>query len=135
MPKLSDLINNFGIDLQKIKGLEMSLFTRLIVSTMWQHMRCTSFVFDHLNPENKLTKSRLTTFYNLIGYCFYLPTYFIGPLILYSDFGPYVSMLWEKDRVIYEDGLRIGLQKKFTSWVFLSGWIHLTVKAHFLFLI
>ncbi|XP_054257791.1 protein-cysteine N-palmitoyltransferase Rasp-like isoform X2 [Macrosteles quadrilineatus] len=114
--------------LWKIKGREMSLFTRLVVSTMWQHMRCTSFVFDHLNPENKLTKSRLITFYNLIGYCFYLPTYFIGPLILYSDFGPYMYHSFKK-LTLRRIGLLVLNSLRFLFWAAV-----LEISLHFLYI-
>ncbi|XP_049828003.1 protein-cysteine N-palmitoyltransferase Rasp isoform X3 [Schistocerca gregaria] len=50
----------------------------------WTHMRCLSFTLDKVNEVNYTADLRNCI--NLLGYCFYLPTLFMGPLILYEVF-------------------------------------------------
>lgn len=49
----------------------------LSVSISWINLKCTSFYLENMNSLN---------FLNLLTYCFYPPTIFTGPFILYEDF-------------------------------------------------
>ncbi|XP_069686211.1 protein-cysteine N-palmitoyltransferase Rasp-like [Periplaneta americana] len=66
----------------------MSLFYdqhyMLTISSAWIYMRSQSFCLDRL-MSNKVSVS-VAELVLLLGYCFYLPMLFLGPLVLFEEF-------------------------------------------------
>ncbi|XP_054258026.1 protein-cysteine N-palmitoyltransferase Rasp-like [Macrosteles quadrilineatus] len=82
-------------------GRDDQQYTMMVVSTTWLHLHCTSYSLEALSSH----KHNLgwSSFYDLLGYSLYFPTYFLGPFIIYSDFGPHMYRpfkRWTKNRVL-----------------------------------
>uniref|UniRef100_A0A1B6EDN9 Protein-cysteine N-palmitoyltransferase Rasp n=1 Tax=Clastoptera arizonana TaxID=38151 RepID=A0A1B6EDN9_9HEMI len=66
----------------------------MVVSNGWMHLRCSSFCFDFI--KNSKQKANWKDLITMLGYCFYLPVFFIGPIILYEDFSKAMMLPFEK---------------------------------------
>lgn len=90
----------------------------------WTHMRCLSFTLDKVVEVNYTIDVRNCI--NLLGYCFYLPTLFMGPLILYEAFHEGVSSTVTLTRThIMKLSLKI---LRFVFWLLLTDF-----SLHFLY--
>lgn len=79
------LLSGFAVqELNGILKLPDDLHILLIVTGSWLHLRCKSFSLDHLNATQN--SPGISDLIDLFGYCFYLPLFFMGPVILYNDF-------------------------------------------------
>lgn len=56
----------------------------LMISTAWIYMRGQSYCLDRLSSVN--TGPSVSDLVMMLGYCFYFPMLFFGPLILYPEF-------------------------------------------------
>jgi hypothetical protein len=56
----------------------------LIISSAWIYMRGQSYCLDKLSSAD--TGPSVSDFVMMLGYCFYFPTLFLGPLVVYQEF-------------------------------------------------
>ncbi|XP_023708120.1 protein-cysteine N-palmitoyltransferase Rasp isoform X3 [Cryptotermes secundus] len=56
----------------------------LMISAAWIYMRGQSYCLDKLATVN--TGPSVSDFVMMLGYCFYFPMLFLGPLVLYQEF-------------------------------------------------
>ncbi|KAL0269155.1 UNVERIFIED_CONTAM: hypothetical protein PYX00_006977 [Menopon gallinae] len=70
----------------------------VMISSSWMILRCISFCVD---KSNELSKSKLSfthhiaEFSTLLGYSLYLPTMFLGPFIMFSNFYKGINLEFE----------------------------------------
>lgn len=56
-----------------------------IISLAWTNLRCVNFFLDAVDDE-KMRKNSAKNIVKLLSYMFYLPLFYFGPIILFSDF-------------------------------------------------
>ena len=56
----------------------------LIISSAWIYMRGQSYCLDKLSSAD--TGPSVSDLVMMLGYCFYFPMLFLGPLVLYQEF-------------------------------------------------
>jgi D-alanyl-lipoteichoic acid acyltransferase DltB (MBOAT superfamily) len=56
----------------------------LMISSAWIYMRGQSYCLDRLSSA--ITGPSMSDFIMMLGYCFYFPMLFLGPLVLYEEF-------------------------------------------------
>lgn len=56
----------------------------LMISSAWIYMRCQSYCLDRLPSAG--TGPSVSDLVMMLGYCFYFPMLFLGPLVLYEEF-------------------------------------------------
>jgi D-alanyl-lipoteichoic acid acyltransferase DltB (MBOAT superfamily) len=56
----------------------------LIISSAWIYMRGQSYCLDKLSSVD--TGPSVTDLVMMLGYCFYFPMLFVGPVVLYQEF-------------------------------------------------
>ena len=56
----------------------------LMISSAWIYMRVQSYCLDKLSSAD--TGPSVSDFVMMLGYCFYFPLLFLGPLVLYQEF-------------------------------------------------
>lgn len=89
------LLSSFALqELNGILKLSDDLHILLIISGGWLHLRCTSFSLDYLNSA--YVSPGISDLVDLFGYSFYLPGFFLGPVILYNDFKTPMRLPFEK---------------------------------------
>lgn len=67
----------------------------LMISSAWIYMRGQSYCLDRLSSTS--TGPSVSDLIMMLGYCFYFPMLFLGPLVLFEEF-------------------EAGLQKPYASW-------------------
>lgn len=72
---LKSIVNNPDL-IETIKSKDYEIYV-LICSLFWMNLKCTSFCLENTENTNAL---------DFLSYCFYPPTVFSGPFILYKDF-------------------------------------------------
>lgn len=80
-----------------------------IVSLGWINLRCVNYSIDSIDDE-KMRKITLKNLLEFTSYCLYLPTLYLGPIILYSNFR---SVNWWENNC-----LRIPLMQRFQKLIF-----------------
>uniref|UniRef100_A0A1B6IR26 Protein-cysteine N-palmitoyltransferase Rasp n=1 Tax=Homalodisca liturata TaxID=320908 RepID=A0A1B6IR26_9HEMI len=90
------LVSCFGLqETWEHTGKSDHQFTMMLVSTTWLNLHCISFSLETLaSAPSKTSGTRM--FYDLLGYSLYFPTYFLGPFIIYTNFGPYMYRSFER---------------------------------------
>lgn len=86
---------------------------------MWIYLRCISFCLDEANRQLSWR-----SVYNFYGYVFYLPCFFLGPVLLYYVFANQVMRYLIACRIIFAAFLLSN------SWIFLSSWIRNQKSSH-----
>ncbi|XP_075222524.1 protein-cysteine N-palmitoyltransferase Rasp [Lycorma delicatula] len=56
----------------------------VVVTFAWLQLKCASFSFEFLKKSSKKLNFRILL--SLLGYSYYLPLYFLGPLMLYNEY-------------------------------------------------
>lgn len=64
-------------------------FYFVVVTFAWLQLKCASFSFEFLKKSS--TKINFHALLSLLGYSYYLPLYFLGPLMLYIEYEVGVS--------------------------------------------
>lgn len=102
----------------------------LMVTILWQHLKCISFSLDDV--KNKIT---IESFLHFIGYSFYLPTFFFGPIMLYEDFLP--SMKRNPDFKMAPGLLHLLLNNiRYLFWLYFTEftlhYIYVNILVHYI---
>jgi hypothetical protein len=94
----------------------------LLISTAWIYMRGQSYCLDKLSSVS--SGPSVSDFITMLGYCFYFPMLFLGPLVLYEEFEagllkPYVPWTVQRVKILVLNILR------YSWWIlFLELFLH-----------
>ena len=81
------LTSSLHVATQEWLGLDDKKYSLFVVSICWMQMRSISCTIDRIDSyEHTDLKGFFKDFIQSAAYCLYLPTLFLGPLILYSEF-------------------------------------------------
>lgn len=98
---ICSLMINFIKNLYEMKNYNFLMLTKfnnenfhmVLVAVSWIQLRCISYSLDNIQDEMNDEKLPFVKFkslkyeiINVLGYSFYLPLLFLGPIILYKDF-------------------------------------------------
>nr|XP_018914254.1 PREDICTED: protein-cysteine N-palmitoyltransferase Rasp [Bemisia tabaci] len=73
-------VYQYSIMTQFLPKIHEDQFHVIFVILSWSHLRCISFTSFLISSKTS------SNFIFLLGYCFYLPCFTLGPIILYPDF-------------------------------------------------
>ncbi|XKL68747.1 hypothetical protein PGB90_006516 [Kerria lacca] len=89
----------------------------VIPTLMWIYLRCISFCMHIINQ-----RISLFSVYNFFGYVFYLPCFFLGPILLYNEFYQQLYSRRKKYTIISILYL-IGHNLRYFLWLFVTEFI------------
>ncbi|XP_046478218.1 protein-cysteine N-palmitoyltransferase HHAT isoform X1 [Neodiprion pinetum] len=114
---------------QKWLELEEDEYNVLTVALAWMQLKSIGFSFDNMAKYRcKSFDESFEEFVQILAYCLYLPTLFLGQLILYNDFVNGINTLYEKWTFKRVTSLILGLFR-YLFWIFFTEF-----SLHFLYI-